>query len=81
MKIDKFKVYIPKTKTTHYETGNQPIKEINFVRKTVSIIKEKDETKDKHVIETYDFKDVEITHYIEEIKEEEYDSEMRIIYF
>ena len=80
MKISKFKVYIPKTKTTHYETGNQPIKELNFVRKTISIIKEKGETPDKHIIETYNLKDVKLTHYIEELNTED-DIEMIITYF
>ena len=61
----KFRVYIPKTKTLHYmNTGKQPITEIDFVRKKVSILKESGETIDKNIIETYNFDEVKIMQYI-----------------
>lgn len=61
----KFRVYIPKTKTIHYmNTGKQPITEIDFVRKKVSILKESGETIDKNIIETYNFDEVKIMQYI-----------------
>ena len=61
----KFRVYIPKTKTIHYmNSGKQPITEIDFVRKKVSILKESGETIDKNIIETYNFEDVKIMQYI-----------------
>lgn len=61
----KFRVYIPKTKTIHYmHTGKQPITEIDFVRKKVSILKESGETIDKNIIETYNFDEVKIMQYI-----------------
>lgn len=61
----KFRVYIPKTKTMHYmNTGKQPITEIDFVRKKVSILKESGETIDKNIIETYNFDEVKIMQYI-----------------
>lgn len=61
----KFRVYIPKTKTMHYmNSGKQPITEIDFVRKKVSILKESGETIDKNIIETYNFDEVKIMQYI-----------------
>ena len=61
----KFRVYIPKTKTIHYmNSGKQPITEIDFVRKKVSILKESGETIDKNIIETYNFDEVKIMQYI-----------------
>ena len=61
----KFRVYIPKTKTMYYmNTGKQPITEIDFVRKKVSILKESGETIDKNIIETYNFDEVKIMQYI-----------------
>ena len=61
----KFRVYIPKTKTMHYmNSSKQPITEIDFVKKKVSILKECDETIDKNIIETYNFEDVKIMQYI-----------------
>lgn len=61
----KFRVYIPKTKTIHYmNTGKQPITEIDFVRKKVSILKESFDTIDKNIIETYNFDEVKIMQYI-----------------
>ena len=61
----KFRVYIPKTKTIHYmNTGKQPLTEIDFVRKKVSILKESGETIDKNIIETYNFDEVKIMQYI-----------------
>lgn len=59
----KFRVYIPKTKTLHYmNSGKQPLTEIDFVRKKISILKESSETIDK--IETYNFEDVRIMQFI-----------------
>ena len=59
----KFRVYIPKTKTLHYmNRGKQPLTEIDFVRKKISILKESSETIDK--IETYNFEDVRIMQFI-----------------
>lgn len=61
----KFRVYIPKTKTMHYmNSGKQPITEIDFVKKKVSILKESGETIDKNIIETYNFDEVKIMQYI-----------------
>lgn len=61
----KFRIYVPKTKTIHYmNTGKQPITEIDFVRKKVSILKESGETIDKNIIETYNFDEVKIMQYI-----------------
>ena len=61
----KFRIYVPKTKTIHYmNSGKQPITEIDFVRKKVSVLKESDETIDKNIIETYNFDEVKIMQYI-----------------
>ena len=61
----KFRIYVPKTKTLHYmNSGKQPITEIDFVRKKVSILKESGETIDKNIIETYNFDEVKIMQYI-----------------
>lgn len=61
----KFRIYVPKTKTIHYmNSGKQPITEIDFVRKKVSILKESGETIDKNIIETYNFDEVKIMQYI-----------------
>lgn len=61
----KFRIYVPKTKTIHYmNSGKQPITEIDFVRKKVSVLKESGETIDKNIIETYNFEDVKIMQYI-----------------
>ena len=59
-----FRVYIPKTKTIHYETGKEPIEGIDFRRWKVHILKNQNETKDKHFIETYSFNDIKIMQYI-----------------
>lgn len=59
----KFRIYVPKTKTIHYmNSGKQPLTEIDFVRKKISILKESSETIDK--IETYNFEDVRIMQFI-----------------
>lgn len=61
----KFRVYIPKTKTMHYmNSGKQPLTEIDFVKRKVSILKERGETIDKNIIETYNLEDVKIMQYI-----------------
>ena len=61
----KFRVYVPKTKTMHYmNSGKNPITEIDFVRKKISILKECGETIDKNIIETYNFDEVKIMQYI-----------------
>lgn len=61
----KFRIYVPKTKTIHYmNSGKQPITEIDFVRKKVSVLKESGETIDKNIIETYNFDEVKIMQYI-----------------
>ena len=61
----KFRVYIPKTKTIHYmNTGKQPITEIDFVRKKVSILKKRSKKIDKNIVETYNVEDVKIMQYI-----------------
>ena len=61
----KFRVYIPKTKTMHYmDNGKQPLTEIDFVRRKVSILKERGETIDNNIVETYNFEDVRIMQYI-----------------
>ena len=61
----KFRIYVPKTKSIHYmNSGKQPITEIDFVRKKVSILKESGETIDKNIIETYNFDEVKIMQYI-----------------
>lgn len=61
----KFRVYIPKTKTIHYmNTGKQPITEIDFVNKKISILKKRGKTIDKNIVETYNFDEVKIMQYI-----------------
>lgn len=61
----KFRVYVLKTKTLHYmNSGKQPLTEIDFVRRKVSILKERGETIDNNIVETYNFEDVRIMQYI-----------------
>lgn len=61
----KFRIYIPKTKTMHYmKNGKQPITEIDFVKKRVSILKESCGTIDKNIVEIYNFDEVIIMQYI-----------------
>lgn len=65
MRKIKFRVYIPKTKSLHYmNSGKQPLTEIDFVRRKVSILKERGETIDKNIVETYNFEDIRIMQYI-----------------
>ena len=62
---NKFRVYIPETKTIHYmDCGKHPITEIDFVKKKISILKECDNTIDKNIVETYNFDEVKIMQYI-----------------
>ena len=76
----KFRVYIPKTKTIHYmNSGKQPITEIDFVKKKISILKECDDTIDKNIVETYNFDEVKIMQYIglkDDYNQELYEGDM-----
>lgn len=60
-----FRIYIPKTKTIHYEkTGKQPIVELDFTKRKVTILKERCKLPYNHILETYDFNNIRIMQYI-----------------